>query len=248
MQRRVQHRMMLTRSPDLAAYEALVRTDPRERAELLSALLIKTTQMFRDATTFATLRDAALPELFRARAAEGATALRAWVVGCASGEEAFSIAMCLLDAASAHPSIEPSVLASDIDPGALARVASGLVAPSAASHVPPELASRWMTREESAYRIADSVRAIVTAAYHDVLDNDAPAPRNAVFASFDIVSCRNLLIYLERPAQERVLHRLIRSCAPGGLLVLGEAELAHDADAFERLRAIRPGVPAYRVT
>ncbi|HEU4410026.1 MAG TPA: CheR family methyltransferase [Polyangiaceae bacterium] len=215
----------------LDEYAARLEGDPAAAAKAAGALLNKTTSMFRDPAAFGLLR-ATLPELLARRRGEGSTALRAWVAACATGEEAYSIAMCLADEIERQGApMEPSVVASDVDAAALARAASGLVDEAGAARVPAPLAERWLVREGAGRRVAPGLRARVRFARHDLISSPLPAPAEAAFASFDLVSCRNLLIYLEPSAREGVLARLVKACARGALLWLGDAEWAPESFA-----------------
>ncbi|HEU4539098.1 MAG TPA: CheR family methyltransferase, partial [Polyangiaceae bacterium] len=212
-------------APSLGAYAARLERDAGAAAELSLALLNKTTAMFRDGATFDLLREAALPELVARRLDEGATVLRAWVPACSTGEEAYSIAMCLLDEVERQGApLEASVVASDVDAAALARAEAGRLDEGGAAPLPAPFAARWLLPAAGGRRFAPALRERVRFARHDVVSSALPAPAEAAFASFDLVSCRNLLIYLAPAAQERVLLRLLKACAPGALLLLGEAE------------------------
>jgi chemotaxis methyl-accepting protein methylase len=232
----------------LADYADRLERRPRAAARLAGDLLNRTTAMFRDRATFDLLRFGALPELVGRRRAEGATALRAWVAACSTGEEAYSVAMCLADAVERRGApLEPSVVASDVDVPSLARAETGLVAEPNAAAVPTDLAERWLVRAGGGRRIEAGLRARVRFSRHDVVGSARPAPAEAAFASFDLVSCRNLLIYLEPSARERVVRRLVRACAPGALLLLGGVERPPEEFA-DRLRAVESSAPLYWVT
>lgn len=231
----------------LGEYAERLGRDSEAAAKTAGALLNKTTSMFRDRAAFDLLRETALPELVARRRGEGSTALRAWVAACATGEEAYSIAMCLVDEVERQGvPLEPSVIASDVDAAALARAATGLVDEASAERVPEALAKRWLAPEGSGRRVALPLRSIVRFARHDLLGSALPAPAEAAFASFDLVSCRNLLIYLEAEARDRVLRRLVKTCAPGALLLLGEAEWVPEAFA-EQLSPVSGQLPLYWV-
>jgi chemotaxis methyl-accepting protein methylase len=223
--RRVLHRMRATGARDLASYVALIQRDAVELALLADALLIKTTSMFRDASTFAALRDTVLPALCARRAGEGATSLSAWIVGCSTGEEAYSLSMCLLEAVErTSPAMGVVVLASDADTGALDRASQGHLPVKQAANVPEALAARWLVEHGTGYRVSDTLRRALVFDRFDALDPTRRTPRRSVFASFDVVSCRNLLIYLDEAAQTRLAQRLVGACEPGSVLILGTSE------------------------
>lgn len=196
--------------------------------------------MFRDPHTFACLRFRALPQLVAERAAQGIAAVRAWVAGCSTGEEAYSLAMCLIEAAEKLPSpLEIVVLASDVDASALALAARGEISSAVAASVPEPLAQRWLIRDGQGFRVAEELRRRVVFVQHDILDPSLRVPSQAVFAAFDLVSCRNLLIYLDDQAQAEVTDRLVGACEPGSILVLGGSESMTESveHGFERLGA-----------
>jgi chemotaxis methyl-accepting protein methylase len=223
--RRIEQRQRISRAGSLAEYAATLARDPAELSRLVDALLIKTTSMFRGAPAFAVLRERVLPGLFSRRAAEGAPSVRAWVAGCSTGEEAYSLAMCLLEARDrAAPGLAVEVLASDVDARALELAASGVVSAAQAAHVPEALSARWLEREGAELRFTEELRSHLVFVRHDLLDPSYRAPRRAVFASFDVVSCRNLLIHFQRQPQLLAVERLMQACDEGAVLFLGGAE------------------------
>lgn len=223
--RRIEHRARLCRVSDLGEYAALAARDPAELGRLVDALLIKTTSMFRGGPAFELLRERVLPALFTLRAAEGAASLSAWVVGCSTGEEAYSLAMCLIEARDrAAPGLSLELFASDVDARALDVAASGLVSAVQAARVPGPLALRWLRRDGERFHVTEELRRQIVFVRHDVLDPSCRAPRRAVFASFDVVSCRNLLIHFRRGPQLAAIGRLVQACEPGSILFLGSAE------------------------
>lgn len=212
--RRVRNRMISARARSMPEYlDRLVR-DPREADALLERLTIKVSRFFRDASTFEALRRA-LPALRSERGGR----LQVWSAGCGQGEEAYSLAM-LLDAQGAQGS--RSVVATDIDPAALAAAARGSYDLSALAEVPAELRERYFVVDAAAgtCRVVPELRGRVELRTHDLAGSTvAPDGRR-----FDLVCCRNVLIYLGPRLQLAVERLLVESLSPGGLLCLGEAE------------------------
>lgn len=242
--RRVEHRMRLVAAADRAAYLRHLDGDPGERRLLCDALLIKTTEAFRGARTFRVLREQLLPELVQRRASEGAATLRAWSVGCSHGLEAASLAICMIEARDAGAArIDVSVLGTDIDTSALERAARGQLSAAEVAAVPPELV-RHVEKGPQGPRWGPEVRECLAFARYDVL-SDRIAPADSVFASFDLVACRNLLIYLDREAQQEVCRKLVRCRAPGGALVLDESEMPPDTNAL-RIQRFTPDASIWR--
>jgi chemotaxis methyl-accepting protein methylase len=254
MRRRTALRMGMIDSPNAKAYLATIESDPDEMRALIEALLIKTTWMYREPRTFDFLRKRALPELFAQRAAEGARAIHAWVPACSSGEEAYTLAMCL-DEARSQTGLDFELIASDVDEGAIAKVTAARYAEASFQDLPAMFASRYLVRTTNqsspTARVSDELRSRVVVARHDALRSDRPAPREAGLASFDLVSCRNLMVYLKPNAQAELITRLLKTCSSGSLLVISDSEsvrTASEADGVaSTLVAIEPNIPVFRV-
>ena len=217
MLRRIGRRLQVTGATDLPAYLQLLRDQPSEIQALLRDLLINVTNFFRDPEAFAAL-DALLPELLAAKKPEDH--VRVWVAACASGEEAYSLAMLLREHAARQqqpPAIQ--VFATDLDEEAIAAARDGLYPDNIVADVSPERLQRFFTLEQGRYRVKKEIRDMVLFAPHNVL-SDPP------FSRLDLVTCRNLLIYLERGVQERVLELFHFVLYPDGLLMLGASESA----------------------
>ena len=219
--RRIGRRLQVTHSTDLKTYLDFLRRSPTEAKALFQDLLISVTSFFRDAETFRALETEVIPQLFANKGA-GET-LRVWVVGCASGEEAYSIAFLLLEqAAKLEYAPEIQIFASDLDEQALHIARQGLYPAAIAEDVSEERLRRFFLKEDDLYRVKAEVRERVLFALHSLL-KDPP------FSRLDLVSCRNLLIYLQRELQERVFGILHYALRPGGYLLLGSAESAESA-------------------
>jgi len=193
--RRIARRMQVTRTETLREYYDALRDGADEAQALLGDLLISVTTFFRDAEAFEALRNLVIPLLFKDEETES---IRVWVSGCATGEEAYSIAMLLIEEASRHELRPPiQVFGSDLDSKALAVAREGRYPSSIEADVSEERLKRFFAREGDEYRIRQDVRDIVLFAVHDLL-KDPP------FSHVDFISCRNVLIYLDRELQEQV--------------------------------------------
>ncbi len=211
--RRAAVRVSAIGAPSTAEYLRRLRDDLAEPWALLERLTIEVSRLFRDPGAFAVLRERAIPELRRRR---GAAPIRAWSAGCAHGQEAYGLAMLL--AGSGGPW---SVLATDVDRSALTRARAARYPRSQASEVPPDLAATFLEPAgEREVRVVPEAAAGVRFAAHD-LASSAPPPGGGLF---DVVACRNVLIYFLASTQAEVLSRLVERIAPGGWLLLGEAE------------------------
>ena len=222
--RRLVRRMQVARVESFSAYLDYLRINAGESKILLGDLLISVTSFFRDPRAFETLAAKVFPKLFRDD--ESAT-IRVWVAGCATGEEAYSLGMLLLEEAARHdvlPQIQ--IFASDIDVSALAVAREGRYAAAIAADVSEERLRRFFSEDGEYYRVKSELRDIVLFAGHSVL-KDPP------FSRLDLVSCRNLLIYLDRDIQQQVLTTLHYGLNPNGYLFLGSSESAeHSANHF----------------
>ena len=213
--RRIERRMALANIANADDYLAVLNKDPTELQRLADDLLINVTRFFRDAKAFELLALNIIPELLR-KQPEGP--IRVWVPGCSTGEEAYSIAMLFLEAIGvAQRSIKLQIFASDVDDEALAFAREGLYPEVIEADVPKERLARFFTREDLGYRVSRDLRAPIVFSAHDLL-SDAP------FSRLDLISCRNLLIYLRPEAQERVLSLFHFALREGGVLFLGSAE------------------------
>jgi two-component system, chemotaxis family, CheB/CheR fusion protein len=213
--RRIARRMGVNGTEDLPGYLAFMRTHPGEAGALLQDLLISVTNFFRDRDAFDALQ-AQIPSLFAGKTSNDE--VRVWVPACASGEEAYSIAMLLAEHArmlEAPPSLQ--VFATDLDEGAIRSARAGLYPLALAADVSDERLRRFFTKERRGYRVRGELRETVLFAIHDLL-------RDAPFSRVDVFSCRNLMIYLGNDAQKRVVEIAHFALRPGGRLFLGASE------------------------
>jgi len=225
--RRLERRMRLSHFENIADYLAHLREHPDEVKQLARDLLISVTRFFRDLDAFSTLESEVIVPLIRAKDADAP--LRVWVPGCATGEEPYSIAMLLLEQQSAAQS--PSrlqIFATDVDEQALEVARQGIYPEGIAADVSTERLARFFTRvDKSAWQISKQVRETVTFAAQNLI-TDAP------FSKMDLISCRNILIYLEPEVQQKIIALLHFALKEGGYLFLGPAEtIARQTDLFE---------------
>ncbi len=215
--RRLERRLHVTGAETLTDYLVLLREDAAEAPALLDDLLISVTHFFRDPAAFAVL-EAAVPSLFEGKGAEDE--VRVWVAGCATGEEAYSVAMLLSEHAATLPEApRVQVFATDLSDAAVQTARAGSYPESIEADVPPERLRRFFSHTNGSYRVVESLRQTILFAPHSVL-KDPP------FARLDLVTCRNLLIYLQRDLQQRVVGLFHYALHPGGLLMLGTSESA----------------------
>jgi two-component system CheB/CheR fusion protein len=214
--RRLERRLRVVQVDSLAAYLGYLRGHPPEAQALLKDLLISVTTFFRDSEAFEALREEVIPRLFEGKG-QG-DEVRVWVPGCATGEEAYSIAILLLEQVEAlKTAFSIQLFASDLDEDALAYGREGRYPETIVADVSEARLQRFFVREGAYYRVKKELREIILFAPHNLL-KDPP------FSRLDLISCRNLLIYLQRNLQERVAELFHYALKPEGYLFLGNAE------------------------
>ncbi len=214
--RRIQRRMQVLQIEKISDFVERLRKEPRELDLLFQDLLIGVTSFFRDAETFGRIKTDVIPHLLEGKRPDDT--IRIWVPACATGEEAYSLAMLLREQMT-DPLTSPKlqIFASDIDPHALDVARAGRYPAAIAQDVSVERLQRFFVREDGTYRISAELREICLFSLHDVL-------RDAPFSKLDLISCRNFLIYLKPDLQNRVIPLFHYALLEGGFLVLGSSE------------------------
>ncbi len=216
LRRRITLRMEAIGAADFGAYQSHLEVHPGEFEDLLNTVLINVTSFFRDADAWEVLRNEVIPQIIAS--ADEDRPIRVWSVGCASGEEPYSIAMLFAEALGAHAFCERvKIYATDLDEEALRAARQATYVPRDVEGVPPELLDKYFERTNHHYVFNRDLRKCVIFGCHNVV-KDAPISR------IDLVVCRNLLIYLEGETQDVVLPRLHYALSPEGYLFLGKAE------------------------
>jgi two-component system CheB/CheR fusion protein len=263
LERRIERRMALARGdtkPDgtedvgnlrdnkgrpgdkMAAYLARLRTDPTELDLLAKDLLIHVTSFFRDPAAYDALAKQVIPGLLEGRQAD--QPLRIWVAGCSTGEEVYSLIILFHEAAAAavrdgnNPNLKLQVFASDIDAAAVVTAREGLYPPGITADVSASRLAKFFTKEDGqGYRVLPDLRASVVFAVQDLL-TDPP------FSRIDLLSCRNLMIYLGPEAQAKAISLFHFALKTGGVLLLGTAETLSETD--DRFELIQKAARLYR--
>jgi two-component system CheB/CheR fusion protein len=254
IERRLSRRLHVHQLESLSDYLRYVQTNPHELDVLFKELLIGVTSFFRDVEAFELLASNILAPLLEARNAE--EPLRAWVTGCSTGEEAYSLAMLLREqlggAHAARTAIQ--LFATDLDPRAIEVARAGVYPATITSDVTPERLERFFSPDNGYYRVCKEIRDLLVFAVQDLIA-DPP------FTKLDLIVCRNLLIYLNADIQKRLIPLFHYALRPGGVLFLGSSEtIGEFSHLFEpvhkkwklfRRREVAPGtytanVPASR--
>jgi two-component system CheB/CheR fusion protein len=225
--RRIERRMTVNQIRELAEYVEFMENRRSEVMALYRELLIGVTSFYRDAQVWEALAEKHLAQIFEQRENKD---VRMWVAGCSTGEEAYTLAMICADWMERYGErFDVKIFATDIDRDAISRAGAGVFPESVAADLSPRLLTKYFSRRGDRFQIVRSIREMVVFAQHNLL-TDPP------FTNLDLVTCRNLLIYLQPVLQQRVVDAFNFALNPGGLLVLGSSETVGDgAGYFEAL-------------
>lgn len=218
--RRIERRMTLHKIGRLEDYVRFAQKNRDELTALYKDVLITVTRFFRDPAVFEALKKEVFPSLFEHK--DAGHPVRVWVSACATGEEAYSIAICLLEYCEEKGTDDRiQIFGTDIDDDAIQVARGGTYPANIALDVSPERLNRFFTKRDDSFVVSRRIRDVLVFSHQNIL-NDAP------FSRMDMVTCRNLLIYLQPPAQKRVLRILHYSLNPSGYLLLGASETVGD--------------------
>ncbi len=221
--RRIARRMTLGRVASMKEYADLVRRDPAEAEALARDMLVHVTSFFRDGGSYDILKERVFPDILKRKLS--GDVVRIWVPGCSTGEEVYSTAICLLETLGPSSGIEVQIFGTDVDDKAISSARSGKFAAASTRELHEERLTRFFVKTESGHAVRQHVRDVCVFAKHD-LTRDPP------FARLDLVSCRNVLIYLDRQLQQRALAMFHYCLNGGGYLVLGNSEAIVDSSLF----------------
>jgi len=222
LRRRLRRRQTVQKMDDLSEYAALVEQDSDEAATLYKDFLIRVTEFFRDPASFDALRQKVFPELCADRSPKNP--IRVWVPGCSTGEEVYSLAICLLE--HLGDQLVPGSIqffGTDVSEAAIDHARAGIYLDATVHDISPQRLQRFFVEQDGRHKIAKSVRDLCIFARQDVT-------RDPPFSQLDLISCKNLLIYLETPAQRRVMEVFHYALKSSGTLLLGPSETVGQAD------------------
>ena len=226
--RRIQRRIQVAQTKSVSEYVGLMRADKKEVVNLFKDLLIGVTHFFRDREAFEVLKSRVIPQIVDSKS--DGNAIRVWVPGCATGEEAYSIAMLLCERMTElNVRIPTQIFATDIDDDALERARQGRYPDSIAEQMPTEYLEKFFTKRGNVYQVSKSLREMCLFSQHNLI-------KHPPFSRLDLVSCRNLLIYLDGNLQKKILPVFHYSLRPNGFLFLGTSEsLSGYSDLFRTI-------------
>jgi len=244
--RRIERRMNVNQISELRSYVRYLQQNPLETETLFKELLIGVTNFFRDPAAFEAIKEKVIPVIFKGRPRD--RAVRIWVPGCSTGEEAYSIAILVLDYMETHKlNHEVHIFATDIDGEAIEAARQGLYPDSIAVDVPADYLKRYFVHKDRTLQVEQTLREMMVFATQSII-KDPP------FSKLDLVSCRNLLIYMGSELQKRILPLFHYALRPEGFLFLGHSESLGDSDKlfanvdrkwkiFRSKGGLTPGMP-----
>ncbi|MGE5462120.1 MAG: chemotaxis protein CheB, partial [Syntrophothermus sp.] len=242
--RRIQRRMQLNGHETLEEYQSYMRQNSNEATAMFNDILIGVTNFFRDVASWEALANTVIPALFKGK--QDGDSVRVWTIGCSTGEEAYTVAILLLEhAATLNERIQLQVFASDLDDRALAQAREGIYPSAIEADVSAARLEKFFNPHNNHYQVKRELRDIVLFTRHSIL-------RDPPFSKLDLISCRNLLIYLQHEAHETVLDTFHYALVPDGYLFLGGSESAeamkelfHAVDKSHRIYRAKPWTGKY---
>jgi len=228
IRRRLARRMSITGTVDYRGYLEILEEKPQEYGYLLETLTIKVSRFFRNHHVFETLQDDLFPDLFRQKEETRTNVIRIWCAGCAFGEEVYSVAISLaayLKKNGEKPgNYDITLFGTDIDEETLEKARLGVYGKEAVKEVAREILDAYFFVQRDQYRLIESIKSLVSFTIHDLTSKKYLCPPAGIVANYDLILCRNTLIYFSAPLQERVFSNLFRSLNRGGYLILGKSE------------------------
>ncbi len=225
LRRRLAIRLARVCDGDPQAYIRLLRTDRSEADQLIAAVAIKVSSFFRNPLVFELTSENILPEIIERKRRSGSREIRIWSAGCATGEEAYSIAILLHQALKGKlTDWTVHIFATDMDDGALQAAKSGVYSRDRLENVKLGVLDKYFFARDDHYEVRPFLRKMVRFSLDDLTSQELAAPAESIFGGFDLVFCRNVLIYFSIPVQTRVINRLSQCLMQGGYLILGDSE------------------------
>ncbi len=228
-------RLSTTKTKDYCEYIAYLQENHNEITSLINGLSISVSKFFRDPVTFDVISEKILPYLIYEKIKEENKFLRIWSAGCASGEEPYSIAIILNELLGEEiKDWNISIFATDIDEISIEKAKEGIYSGECLENIRYGLVKKYFTKEDPNYRINNEIKDMVNYSVYDLTDRNSYVPPECIFAGFDLVLCRNVLIYFEESYQKVIITKLYHSLSKPGFLVLGKYERLYDLGCFNQ--------------
>ncbi|MCF8222909.1 MAG: protein-glutamate O-methyltransferase CheR [Bacteroidales bacterium] len=236
-ERRISNRLHSTQITKYSDYLNYLKSYPQEYDELIDALTINVSGFFRDAICFEYLSRVLIPSMVEDKLAANNKELRVWSAGCSTGEEAYTLALILTEYVDkTKQDINVNIFATDINERYLSVARKGVYTINSMEELKVGLLGKYFVyHPDKTYSLVPAIKKIVHFSAYDLLDKKTGVPRESIFGNFDIVLCRNVLIYYNKEKQGVIFNKILRALQPGGLLVLGQAEMpdARTTDAVK---------------
>jgi chemotaxis protein methyltransferase CheR len=226
LMRRIEKRFFATKCKNANAYIDYLHNQPKELDNLIDAFTINFSGFFRNPLTFEYLAKIIFPDLFLSKTIQKGNCVRIWSAGCAFGEEPYSLAILINELIEKEkPRFNLSFFATDIDKKALKRANEGVYSFESVKEVRYGLLKKYFKWEGDRFIFNAEFKKAVQFSFYDLMDKNSTMPPDSIFGNFDIVMCRNVLIYFDAESQEVIFNKLYKSLKTNGYLVLGEAEV-----------------------
>ena len=226
LERRINKRLLATETGNFNEYCTFLTNNQIEADELIDALTINVSQFFRNPLVFEFISEKLLPPMISEKLQRYKKYLRIWSAGCASGEEAYSLAIIFNEFLEKEKlELDLRIFATDIDKKSLKSAEEGLYNFESIKDVRYGLLSKYFIQKNNSFRIVSKIKNMVNFSSYDLLEKNSYAPPESIFGNFDLIFCRNVLIYFNLEYQEKIFEKLHRSLVPKGYLILGEAEM-----------------------
>jgi len=246
IERRVRQRLAALRCESYNEYLRLIQENDAELDSLIDVLTINVSRFFRNTLTFEYLTDRVLPAIAQQKASADDHSLRIWSTACSTGEEPYSVAIIVREFLRIEKlDLALNIFATDIDDNALKSAKKGVYRLESVENIKYRLLRRYFTADGELFKLGPEIKDLVMFTHYDMLDERRYVPSESVFGNFDIVLCRNLLIYFDTTHQERIFGKLHHALADDGCLILGEAE-APTGKYQKRFRRINNCCHIYR--
>lgn len=225
LERRVQKRVFASQSKNLDDYLSYLKEHPLELDNLIDVFTINVSRFFRNSLSFAYIIKIIIPDLFLTKTKEKDNSLRIWSAGCSFGEEPYSMAIILNEFLKKEDrNIRLDIFATDIDKKAIKRASVGTYGFESIKTVKYGILKKYFSQVDEKFILAPEIKQMVQFSFYDLLDKNHLVPPDSIFGGFDIVLCRNVLIYFEPSHQKIIFNKLYKSLNKNGYLILGEAE------------------------
>jgi len=243
LMRQMGHRLDVLNCNDFEDYLSFIKGNTEELDTLLDVITINVSHFFRDPLTFELLAESILPSILLGKVQNGDDTLRIWSTGCSMGEEAYSIAILIQELLFKQGlAMKLHLFGTDIDTKILGRAATAVYPVASVENVKYGLLKKYFIPAGKEFMIIPEIKRQVTFSFYDILDKKHTVPPDSIFGNFDLVLCRNLLIYFNTEYQETILAKLLYALTPKGYLILGKTESLpiKSQQYFNRIVDFRP--------